>query len=145
VSSIWREPLEGYASVFGFRDLVGDVVRAGAFRRTLSEGRTIPMLVHHDPRLRAGVWREVREDARGLIVRGGIDPQAPAAALASTLLRTGLDGLSIGFTPRRTRSRVDGGRDLIEATLWEVSLVSAPMCPPARLFRRAHLARTSER
>jgi hypothetical protein len=133
-------PLGGYASVFGVRDLAGDVVHAGAFRRTIAGRGAVPLLVRHDTRLRAGLWRELREDRRGLFVRGEIDPDAPGAGLALTLLRAGVDGLSIGFTLVRGRARPEGGRDLLEIALLEISLVVSPMCREARLFNAARVS-----
>jgi HK97 family phage prohead protease len=125
--------LEGYASLFGIADLSGDVVRAGAFRAGLT--RLIdgaPMYVRHDPRLVAGRWLDLKEDARGLYVRGRTDPTAPGAALARRLIARGVDGLSIGFVTRAARKR-PGGRELIEIEIAEVSIVDFPMLPQARL------------
>jgi HK97 family phage prohead protease len=53
--------------------------------------------------------------------------------MAAALVRLGaLDGLSIGF--RAVRARRDGRlRVLAEVDLWEVSLVTFPMLPGARL------------
>lgn len=39
--------IEGYASLFGVEDLAGDVVRAGAFSRTLMRGGEVGMLLSH--------------------------------------------------------------------------------------------------
>ena len=130
--------VHGYASLFGIADLAGDVVRAGAFRASLrrAAGAGVPMLVRHDPRLVAGRWIEVKEDARGLYVRGEIDPARPGAALARRLIARGLDGLSIGFVTRAARKRAKG-RELLELDLVEVSLVDRPMMPQARLTRTA--------
>ncbi len=127
----------GYASLFGVTDLAGDVVRAGAFRASLRRfaAKGVPMLVRHDPRLVAGRWVEAREDARGLYVRGLIDPALPAARLARRLLARGMDGLSIGFVTKAARKRGTKGRELMEVELVEVSLVDLPMLPQARLSR----------
>jgi HK97 family phage prohead protease len=125
--------IEGYASLFGVADLSGDVVRAGAFRASLARlGGDLPMLVRHDPRLRAGKWVELREDSRGLYVRGVVDLGEPGAALARRLIGRGVDGLSIGFTTRAARKRPNG-RELIEIEIVEVSIVDFPMLPQARL------------
>ncbi len=128
-------PLWGYASLFGVPDQMGDVVFAGAFRRGLEERGALPMLLDHDPQRPAGVWTEVREDARGLLVRGAVRPDRRAAGQARARLARGLDGLSIGFTLTDWRPRTDGGRDLLAIHLWEVSLVDTPMLPQARLIR----------
>lgn len=127
--------IAGYAALFGAPDMEGDIVFAGAFRESLARRATIPLLVRHDPRLRAGVWTKLQEDARGLLVEGLIDPREPAAALAQRLIVTGVDGLSIGFAALQSRQRADGGRDLHSIELFEVSLVETPMAPQARLFR----------
>ena len=62
----------GYASLFGKVDLAKDVVERGAFAESL-KGRGaggIRMLFQHDPGEPIGTWTEIREDARGLFVRG---------------------------------------------------------------------------
>ena len=128
-------PIEGYASLFGVADLEGDIVHKGAFRASLStRSAPLPMYVQHDARLRAGVWREAYEDARGLYVKGDIEADAPAASMARRLLARGVDGLSIGFITRAATAR-EKGRALYEIELLEASLVTVPMQPLARLFR----------
>jgi uncharacterized protein len=131
MSGAWR--LSGYASLFGVADRVGDIVFAGAFAESLAKRGTLPMYVGHDPRLVCGRWTSAAEDRRGLWVDGVIAADAPAAHLARRLVASGQDGLSIGFFTRRARRRADGGRDLLELDLIEVSLVAQPMLPQARL------------
>ena len=126
--------IEGYAALFGVADLEGDVIHAGAFRDSIAARASAPMLLRHDPRLVAGVWRELREDARGLYVRGAIATDAPAGFLAARAVAGGMDGLSIGFRTRAQRAR-PGGRDLYAIDLIEISIVPVPMAPRARLVR----------
>jgi HK97 family phage prohead protease len=90
------------------------------------------MLVEHEPRLVAGRWLDVREDARGLFLRGEISDDQPGAARAKRQIARGVDGLSIGFVPV-VRHRSGQGRVLIEIELLEVSIVTHPMQPQARL------------
>lgn len=126
--------IEGYASLWGVADLNGDVVAEGAFGRSLARAGPgeIRMLFQHDGRAPVGLWDEVREDAKGLFVRGRIEDWSAEARFAAALVRAGaLDGLSIGF--RTARARRDGRlRVLAEVELWEVSLVTFPMLPGAR-------------
>lgn len=125
--------LEGYAALFGVRDLTGDVIRAGAFRVSLMRrGGALPMLVQHERRLAAGGWTDVREDARGLFVRGEVRGDLPGAARAKRMIEGGVDGLSIGFIPV-VAHRSGDGRILEEIDLLEVSIVTQPMQPKARL------------
>jgi HK97 family phage prohead protease len=91
------------------------------------------MLWQHDPTRPIGVWDEVREDGRGLHVRGRLLLEVQAAREAHVLLQAGaIDGLSIGY--RTLRSEAKAGRRLLhEIELWEVSLVTFPMLPEARV------------
>ena len=125
--------VEGYAALFGVADQMRDVVRAGAFGASLlRRGAKLPMLVEHDARLIAGEWTEVREDGRGLFLRGEIRADQPGAARAKRMIARGVDGLSIGFVPL-VQHRTATGRVLSEIELLEVSIVTHPMQPLARL------------
>jgi HK97 family phage prohead protease len=125
--------IEGYASLFGVEDLAGDVVRAGAFARSLRAGVGVGMLLNHGGRRQVGRWTCLREDGRGLFVRGFVTPETPAGQAALEMIGEGrLNGLSIGFIARDWSPRVMRGRELREIDLREVSLVAAPMLESAR-------------
>lgn len=129
--------IEGYASLFGVEDLAGDVVRAGAFARSLSlaaaRGGETPMLLQHLGGRIAGVWTRLREDGRGLFVRGLVQDQTSAGREALRLIgEDGMSGLSIGFIARDWSPRIGRGRELRAIELREVSLVMSPMLPGAR-------------
>ena len=124
--------IEGLASVFLETDQSGDRVRPGAFAESLKRSRSFPMLWRHRPGAIAGVWTRFCETGRGLEVRGMVDTAKPYGRLADQEISRGLNGLSIGFRPQRWRFRPDGGRDLIELDLVEVSLVRDPMANGAR-------------
>jgi uncharacterized protein len=127
----------GYASLFGEVDLGRDIVVRGAFAGSLaSRGAAgIRMLFQHDPACPIGVWEEVREDASGLFVRGRLTTEVAKAREVLALMRAGaVDGLSIGF--RAVRGRTDaktGVRRLLEVDLWEISVVTFPLLPAARV------------
>ena len=74
--------IEGYASLFGVEDLAGDVVRAGAFTRTLARGGEVRMLLSHGGGRTAGRWTTMREDGRGLFVRGLVTDETAAGQAA---------------------------------------------------------------
>ena len=128
-------PIQGYASLFWARDLNDDVVAQGAFDASLvrTPAGRVRMLMQHDPNDPIGVWDEIQSDAQGLFVRGRIIDVTPAGRMALALARAGaMDGLSIGF--RAVKARAEGRlRILTEVDLWEVSLVTFPMLPGARL------------
>jgi len=127
---------EGYASVFGARDLGGDIVQRGAFRDTLEKrgARNIKMLWQHDSAEPIGSWVSIVEDARGLRVRGQLNLALTRAREALALMRDGaVDGLSIGFRAERAVKDAGGGRLLQKVDLWEISVVTFPMLPQARV------------
>ena len=127
----------GYASVFGQVDLGQDLVMPGAFRDSLAErgARGVKLLFQHDPNEPIGVWLELAEDARGLFAKGRLMPEVTRAREVLSLMRAGaLDGLSIGF--RTVQGRTDpasGVRRLDKIDLWEISIVTFPMLPQARV------------
>jgi uncharacterized protein len=128
---------EGYASLFGVADMSRDVVEPGAFRESLMRrgAKGVKLLWQHDPSTPIGRWLSLVEDAKGLRVRGRLSLAVARARELHALMREGaIDGLSIGF--RTERARTDAGtgqRRLIRIDLWEVSLVTFPMLPGARV------------
>jgi hypothetical protein len=132
---------EGYAALFDVVDMGADVIQRGAFRETLRQRGSggIRMLFQHDPAQPVGVWEYLTEDDRGLFARGRLATGSPRAAELLALLRAGaLDGLSIGFRALRVRKDRRRGLRLVEAIdLWEISLVTFPMQPAARVERVA--------
>ena len=130
--------IEGYASRFGLPDQGGDIVAKGAFGASLArlaaKGDKVRMLWQHDPTKPIGVWDEIREDATGLWVKGRLLPEVTLAREAATLIDAGaIDGLSIGYRTIRAEKDGQGRRVLTEVELWEVSLVTFPMLPEAKL------------
>ncbi|GAA6197343.1 HK97 family phage prohead protease [Pseudophaeobacter arcticus] len=131
--------IQGYASLFGEADQGGDRVAPGAYGASLqrlhASGCRVKMLWQHDPAQPIGVWEELREDNRGLWVKGRLLTEIARGAEAAALIAAGaIEGLSIGYRTKRARRGEDGGRVLTEVELWEVSLVTFPMLPTARVM-----------
>lgn len=127
----------GYASIFDAKDKGGDLVQKGAYSASLSRlsrvGGKVKMLWQHDPMQPIGVWDEIYEDDKGLFVKGRLLPEVQAGREALALLQAGaIDGLSIGYQTIRAE-KAQNGRLLHEIELWEVSLVTFPMLPEARV------------
>lgn len=126
--------IEGYAAIFNRRDLNGDIIAPGAFARTLKAGTTIRMLYQHAAETPIGRWTSLKEDARGLYVKGEIILSSPRANEVYELLAGGaLDGLSIGYQTVRARKPRRGERRILDLDLWEVSVVTFPMASGARI------------
>jgi len=125
--------IEGYGSIFGNKDLGGDIVAKGAFSESLKSGRKPKMLFQHDPDRVLGVWDEVSEDEKGLRLKGRLARKTALGADVTELAQMGaIDGLSIGY--RTTDDEITGGSRVIKAAeLWEVSVVTFPMNTEARV------------
>ena len=134
-----REPdadgnFEGYASVFGVVDQGMDVVERGAFMKTLGR-RKVKMLWQHETDSPIGVWDDIHEDERGLFVKGRLLKEVDKGREAMALLRAGaIDSMSIGYRTIEAIAEGDGRvRKLTEIDLFEISLVTFPMLPDAKV------------
>lgn len=112
-------------------------MRRGAFQNSL-HGRNlsdVKMLWQHDPTVPIGKWLHIQEDSIGLFVKGLLFPGILQGQQAIAMVRAGiLDGLSIGFKTRKARrDNRTGRRDVLAVDLWEISLVTFPLLPSARL------------
>lgn len=130
--------ISGYASVFGAADQGDDIVEPGAYTASLDalnkKGSSVKMLWQHDPTQPIGIWDEVREDAKGLWVKGRLLDTVEKGREAIALIEVGaIDGLSIGYRTRKSTKNSKGQRLLKELELWEVSLVTFPMLSSARI------------
>ena len=124
-------------SLTGAADQADDLVQPGAFKECLSRKGAlgIKLLWQHDPKVPLGIWEEISEDSRGLKVRGRLDLKVAKAREVHALMKSGaVDGLSIGFcTQLSHRDGATGVRRLEKLDLWEVSIVTFPMLPGARV------------
>ena len=133
--------IEGYASVFGNVDLGGDIVVAGAFNKTISDGNiSCPILWGHSMQELIGVNKEMREDDRGLYVKGEINLDVSRGREVHSLAKQGaVKGLSIGYQAVKwEHEKTKAGdyiRHLKEVKLYEYSLTPVPMNPDAQITR----------
>lgn len=120
----------GYAAVFDHADRGGDVVRRGAFSRAVQAGpERVLLLWQHRTAEPIGRIERIAEDERGLRVVARLSPRSTEAA---ALLRAGaLGGLSFGYRVRSSAQRHH--RELTDLDLIEISLVTSPMQPLARV------------
>ena len=125
---------EGYGSVAGNLDQGGDIVEPGAFSKSLanykSHGKMPKMLHQHNPDKVIGIWEEMREDDRGLYVKGRLLTEIKLAEELHILMKAGaVDGMSIGYRIVKHDTDPDNRHitRLKELDLWEVSVVTFPM------------------
>lgn len=125
----------GYASVFDVLDYYRDVVRPGAFTKTLADwkakDRLPPLLWQHDSRSPLGPHEDMYEDEKGLYVKGRLlIEDVPQARTAHALLKAKvISGMSIGFDLPEDGMQYDGKTNvwnITEVKLWENSLATFP-------------------
>ncbi len=128
--------IEGYAARYNEPDLNGDIIAPGAFAKTLKH-RSAPvrMLYQHASETPVGRWTGFRDTPAGLVATGEILLTSQKAREVFALIAGGaIDGLSIGYRAVRARKgRGGSGRRILEADLWEVSIVTFPMAAGARI------------
>ncbi len=124
---------EGYGAIFGNLDRDGDIVAKGAFSASL-QGRLPALLWQHNAKEPIGKFDEVREDEKGLYVRGRLSLQGRGREAYELLKMGALDGLSIGFvTKEASKNALTGARTIKRAELMEISLVTFPANEMARV------------
>ena len=126
----------GYAAVFGNGDSGNDIIEKGAFAKTIVEdfNRIKILALHNDCWLPVGRPIELREDDRGLFIKGKISDTSMGRDIR-TLLKDGvLSELSIGYDAIDFDydSKTDT-RHLRRIKLWEVSIVTWAMNEQARI------------
>ena len=126
----------GYAAVFGNRDSGDDIIEKGAFSNTIREDfdRIKILALHNDCWLPVGKPIELREDEKGLYIRGKISDTSMGRDI-QTLMKDGvLNELSIGYDAVVFDYDSDAGvRHLKEIRLWEVSIVTWAMNDQAKI------------
>ena len=134
-----RAIFKGYASVYGNVDLGGDIVAHGAFQKSIADKQSVVVLADHSAKIKdvVGFGFDLTEDSNGLFASTEINLEKEAGREAYAMIKQAQDrgykvGLSIGFTiDEYAWDEKEGIRTIIEASLWEYSVVVFPMNPKA--------------
>jgi uncharacterized protein len=121
----------GYAAAYGNVDSDGDIIQMGAFAESLANDfprNKIKILWQHKSSEPIGLPVEMREDDKGLFVKGKIS-KTERGNEAMELLRDGvIDSMSVGFMiPKDGYDYDEDGKRMInKGRLMEFSLVTFP-------------------
>jgi len=140
--------IAGYAAVFDSPAEVGsmsEVVKTGAFTRTLAEGADVRAMVEHNPAMILGRQKpgtlSLSVDGKGLFATiNPPDTQVGRDAVES-IRRGDLDGMSFGFRAITDNWRMMDGkplRELVDVDLFDVSVVAFPVYPDTSVSVRSH-------
>lgn len=134
--------ITGYGAIFDNIDRGGDVIKKGAFNKTISEnGGSVIMVANHDQNKPIGRVTEMKEDATGLLFKGYL-AKTDRAQEYKQLMKDGVvDSFSIGYAVVKGDENNHGGRDLSELKLFEISPVAIPMNPEAKLLEVKNIAK----
>lgn len=139
IKRLSERQFEGYGAVFGNVDAGNDLIIRGAFAQTLADHKvrgTMPLMFWaHDPSSVPGKWDEVREDEKGLYVKGTFANTQLGNESRELMMMKAVRGLSIGYRTIDREYNDDGVRILKAVDLWEVSIVSLAMNPLAEVTR----------
>lgn len=120
--------IEGVAVRFDTVDTYGTSFAPEAFRGL--DGRSIPMLFNHNPGEVVGSWSSFQVRNGGLTAKGRLNLEVARAREVRAMLKAGdISGLSIGFSRTKQRPGANGSTYIIEARLYEVSIVAFPSVP----------------
>lgn len=124
--------IAGIGWKFGQPDRIGDVIELGAFK---GAKLPLPLLFGHDMNDPIGVWDTADEKADGLHLKGRllVEDVARAREVRALVKAGAVRGLSIGFVTKKAIARTGGGRTITDLELMEISLVTLPMHPGARV------------
>ena len=130
--------LHGYAAVFNSEANLGtfsEVIRPGAFAKTLATGSNIRALSNHDANALVGTTRggtlQLREDAHGLAFELKLPDTSHGRDLSILVDRGDVSGCSFGFrvAPGGDRWEDRNGqmvRELLNVELAEITLTADP-------------------
>jgi uncharacterized protein len=126
--------VEGWASTFGNTDLDNDIIAPGAFADSI-KSKMPKLLWQHRSDQVIGKWTEAKETAQGLYVKGTI-LETTLGNDAYILAKAGaIDSMSIGFSIKAySVDKESDTRTIEKVDLWEVSLVTFPANPMARIM-----------
>lgn len=110
-------------------DLVGDIVEPAGARYELP----LPLLWQHKHDEPVGAVRDAHVSHAGIRITGRITPEAQRGTEAQALLRDGALALSVGFVAEKSEPLSTGGRRFTAWRWTELSLVSVPANPQARI------------
>lgn len=138
--------IEGYGAVFGNLDRLNDRIMPGSFSKTITENNgSVIMVANHDKNFPLGKVTEMKEDGYGLKFKGYLSEGKKGSEYKQLMKEGIVDSFSIGYKVTRYKRNEEGGRDIYELKLYEISPVAIPMNPEAKLMEVKNLSLEDKR
>lgn len=135
-----KKMISGYASVFNVIDSQNDVITQNAFNKTLKDIkaiRDVDLLWQHDKNKKVGYINQLYQDRDNLIIYATIDLSLKYGYTAYNYIKRGVvNSFSVGYFPKEVYSDQKSNiRYIMDANLFEISLVTFPANNKARILR----------
>lgn len=142
--------IKGYPAVFNvMSENLGyfrEIVRPGAFKKTINDGADIRALFNHSPNFVIGRTRsntlKLNEDGKGLAFESTPPDTTWARDLTTSIKRGDINQMSFAFETVKDRWGTENGermRELLEVRLFDVSVVTYPAYPQTSASARSIL------
>lgn len=147
-----NKTLTGYAAVFNSEANLGtfsEVIRPGAFAKSLATGSNVRALYHHDAQALLGTTKggtlQLREDAQGLAFELALPDTSHGRDLAILVDRGDIQGCSFGFRVPEGGDRWEERgstmvRELLTVELAEITLTADPAYQDTSVAMRSRKA-----
>jgi HK97 family phage prohead protease len=128
----------GYASVFDYLDSHNEIMIKGAFFKSIQKHNNgssrIKLLWQHDIHKPIGVINKIAEDDKGLFVDVALNNSVnQGREVAALVKQKAIDSFSVGFNIEKYRINNLGQKEICDADLWEVSVVTFPANQAAKI------------
>jgi HK97 family phage prohead protease len=126
--------VKGYGSYFDNMDSDRDIIRRGAYQKTIQEnGDRVKYLYQHDMMQPIGKMSELYEDEKGLVFVAEI-PKTRLGKDVMELMKAGvITENSVGILPIRKENK-EGYREIQEVKLYEISAVTLAANDQAKIL-----------
>lgn len=127
--------VKGYASVFNNVDSDGDIIRKGAYLKTIEEnGYRVKYLYQHEMDKPIGKMRMLEEDDKGLMFEAEIAKTTLGKDVMELIKAGVITENSVGIMPIRKEMNSDNKREIYEVKLYEVSAVTLAANDEAKIM-----------
>ena len=116
--------VKGYASVFNNVDSDNDIIKSGAYKKTIAEnGKRVKYLYQHDMDKPIGKMVHLEEDEKGLVFEAQIAKTQLGMDVIELIKAGVITENSVGILPIQ-KEMINGKREITEVKLYEVSAVT---------------------
>jgi len=127
--------VKGYASIFNNIDSDNDIIRNGAYKKTISEtGSRVKYLYQHDMEKPIGKMRMLQEDEKGLMFEAEIAKTTLGKDVMELIKAGIITENSVGIMPVNKQMNAEGQREIYEVRLFEVSAVTLAANDEAKIL-----------